>query len=109
MLLSCNEWRDNIRLCYGMEPLGLCKSCDGCCANFTVEYMLSCKMGGLVSIRHNDVHGEAEALAAMVTQKSAVSYEPPIYFDSGTGVRDSHVSDRDRGNVLVHGLWKRGE
>ena len=79
MLLSCNEWRDNIRLCYGMDPLGLCKSCDGCCANFTVEYMLSCKMGGLVSIRHNNVHGEAEALAAMVTQKSAVSYEPPIY------------------------------
>jgi len=44
--------------------------------------------------------------------KSAVSYEPPIY--SGTGVRASLVSDSDsggqeRGDVLVHGLWKRGE
>ena len=52
------------------------------------------------------------ALAAMALQKSAVSYEPPIY--SGTGVRASQVSpgngnSSDRGDVLVHGLWKRGE
>ena len=92
-----------------MEPLGLRKSCEGCGADFTVKYALSCKVSRLVSIRLNEVRDEAGDLATMATQKSAVSYEPPIYFDSGTGVRDSHVSDRDRGNVLVHGLWKRGE
>ena len=48
----------------------------------------------------------------MAIQKSAVSYGPPIY--SGTGVRASEVSagdgnDGDRGDVLVHGLWKREE
>ena len=48
----------------------------------------------------------------MATQNSAVSHEPPIY--SGTGVRASQVSAGDgnngnRGNVLVHGFWKRGE
>ena len=92
-----------------MEPLGLRKSCEGCGADFTVKHTLSCKVSRLVSIRLNDVRDEAGALAAMATQKSAVSYEPPIYFYSGTGVRTSQVSDRDRGNVLVHGLWKRGE
>ena len=111
-LLSCDEWRDNIRLRYGMEPLRLCSSCDGCGADFTVEHALSCKVGGLVHIRHDDVRDEAGALAAMAFQKSAVSYEPPIY--SGTGVRASQMApgdgnDGDRGDVLVHGLWKRGE
>ena len=62
-------------------------SCDGCGANFTIDHGLSCKVGGLVHIRHNDVRDEAEALAAMAIQKSAVSYEPSIY--SGTGVRAS--------------------
>ena len=28
-LLSYDEWRDNIRLRYGMEPLRLCSICDG--------------------------------------------------------------------------------
>ena len=112
MLLSCDEWRDNIRLSYGMAPLGLCKSCDRCGADFTVEYVVSCKVGGLVSICHSDVRNEARALAVMVTQKSAVSYQPPIY--SGTGVWASLVSDSDgnnsdRGNLSMHGLWKRGE
>ena len=66
----------------------------------------------MVSIRHNGIRDEAGALAAMATQMSTVSYEPPKYF--GTGARASQVSagdgnNRDRGDVLVHELWKRGE
>ena len=95
-----------------MEPLGLRKSCEGCGADFTVKYALSCKVSRLVSIRLNEVRDEAGDLATMATQKSAVSYDPPIY--SGTGVRASQAApgdgnDGDRGDVLVHGLWKRGE
>ena len=83
-----------------------------CGADFTVKHTLSYKVGRLVSIRHNDVRGEASALAVMVIQKSAVLYKPSIY--SGTGMRASLVSDSndnggDHGDVLVHGLWKRGE
>jgi hypothetical protein len=32
--------------------------CDGCGAKMTVEHALSCKMGGLVHIRHDDVADE---------------------------------------------------
>ena len=78
-LLSYDEWRDNIRLRYGMELLRLWSSCDGCGADFTVEHALSCKVGELIHVRHDDICDEAGALAAMAIQKSAVSYEPPIY------------------------------
>ena len=57
-------------------------------------------------------YDKAGALAVIATRKPAVSYEPLFY--SGTGVRASQVSTGDRnvidhGDVLVYGLWKRGE
>ena len=51
-----------------MEPPGLCKYCDGCGADFNVEQVFRCKVRGLVSIHHNDVRGEASALAVMAIQ-----------------------------------------
>ena len=77
--LSMEEWRDNARLRYGMRPTNLCSHCDGCKAGFTVEHALSCKKGGLVCVRHDDVRDEAGALAAMALTSSKVSYEPTIF------------------------------
>ena len=106
-LLSCDKWRGNTRLRYGVELLGLCRYCDECGVNLMVEYALGCKVGGLVSIRHDNARSGDGALAVTVIQKSAASYKPPIY--SGTGVRASLVSDSDgndddHGDVLMHGL-----
>ena len=115
--LSAEEWRDNARLRYGLKPIGLCTHCDGCGAGFTVEHGLSCKKGGLVGIRHDDVRDEAGALAAMALTNSKVSYEPTIYYGRGvTAGQQTHTThtqrnalgDEARGDVKIHGLWEKG-
>ena len=85
-LLSAEEWRDNARLRYGLKPKGLCERCNGvdCNAPFMVEHMLSCKKGGLVVQRHNNIAQEAGKLCALALTPSRVSYEPLIFH--GTGV-----------------------
>ncbi len=52
------EWHDNLNLRYGLLPLGLPQQCDGCGENASVEHLLSCKTGGLVTWRHNDGRDE---------------------------------------------------
>jgi hypothetical protein len=44
--LSGEEFQDNLAICCGLHPRGLPKRCDGCKEPFTVEHVLSCKMGG---------------------------------------------------------------
>ena len=78
-LLSCEEMRDNLRLRYGMRPLGLQDRCDGCGKGFSIEHGLNCKKGGLVGIHHNDVRDEAGGLLETCFAKTYVSYEPPIF------------------------------
>ncbi|KAL7525289.1 hypothetical protein ACHAXR_000939, partial [Thalassiosira sp. AJA248-18] len=56
--LSADECRDNWRLRYNLAPLDMPQHYDGCSARMTVEHALSCKVGGLVHIRHNDVADE---------------------------------------------------
>jgi hypothetical protein len=77
--LSADEFRDNLRLRFGFEPVGLPSHCDGCGAKFTVEHGLQCKKGGLVSVRHDDVADEWGYLCGLALKPSAVDHEPKIY------------------------------
>jgi hypothetical protein len=82
-----------------------------------------------VGIRHDDVADAAGTLGTMALNSSLVSYEPLIFY--GTGVtaggetevpasptkgrkgktsKGGHVAGDDvRGDIAIHGLWKRGE
>merc|ERR1711966_372945 len=90
--------------------------CDDCGAGFSVEHALSCKKDGLVSICHDDVRNEAGVLAELALPKTCVTYEPFIFHSAGTRIGgaatpaecSSYVGNDARGDVLVHGLWKRG-
>ena len=114
--LTAEEWRDNARIRYGLRPTDLCSHCDGCGSGFTVEHGLSCKKGGLVGIRHDDVRDEAGALAAMALTSSKVTYEPKIFYSRNLKTSQSNAdqpnpqqaNDEARGDVLVHGLWVKG-
>ena len=51
--LSCEEFRDSLRLRLGLSPLDLPDRCDGCGQKFSVGHaIMSCKKGGLVLLRH---------------------------------------------------------
>ena len=92
--------------------MNLPQHCDRCGARFSVAHALSCKKGGLVSIRHDNVRDEASALAELALLKTCVSYEPFIFQGAGTRVEGaaipvecgSKAGNDVRGDLLVYGL-----
>ena len=70
----------------------------------------------MVSIWHDDSRDEAGALAARALTHGKVSYEPMINYGRDLTAaqpsaprRTSNAAGEElRGDVLVHGLWKRG-
>jgi hypothetical protein len=76
--ISAEEFVDNIRLRYNLQPLNVPECCDGCGKPMSVEHAMSCKVGGLVHIRHDDVAQEFGYLCGLAYKPSRVSYEPLI-------------------------------
>ena len=85
-LLSRQEFVYNAHIHLNLKVLNLPQQCDGCGAGFSVEHALSCRKGGLVSFRHNDVRDEACALAELALPKTRVSYEPFFFHSVGTRI-----------------------
>ncbi len=102
--LTPEEFRDSARLRLGLTPLNLPSTCDGCMAPFTVDHGLSCKQGGLVTMRHNDVCHEWHGLCAAAFHPLAVTDEPLIH----PGRNDGTVASEERGDVMVRGFWETG-
>jgi hypothetical protein len=111
--LSAEEFRDSLRLRLGLTPVDLPDRCDGCDQKFSVGHALTCKKGGLVLLRHNDVAAEWHHLCAQALTPAAVSDEPLIHSGQGStaGARArgaATILPETRGDVAVHGFWKRG-
>ena len=87
------------------------KKCDGCGQRFTVEHALSCKVGGQVLARHNDLKEEWAGLCGHAFGRSNVYDEPLI--KSSRDVREAGETDNaaplgeDRGDVAVHNFWRK--
>ena len=106
---------------YGIGLDDFPKVCDGCGANILVEHVLSCKKGGLVVGRHNEIRDELAYLATLATSSNRVHDEPYINIGRNTEVNGvpAHANvdtsranpaagkDFERGDVLIHGLFDR--
>ena len=103
--LSALEFRDALRLRFGLTPLDLPQMCDGCPnSRFTVGHALQCKRGGLVRARHEEVAREWSHLCAQALTPSAVADEPTI-----PTVNDvNSPGPALRGDVSARGFWSRG-
>jgi hypothetical protein len=73
---------------------------------------MSCKKGGLVMLRHNDVVAEWHHLCAQALTPSAVSKESLINRgrDGQAGANAAGAEELPKlcGNVAAHGFWRRG-
>ena len=130
--LSKGEFRDGLSLRYGLEIKDLPKKCDGCNAKFSVNHALSCKKGGLVVNRHNEVKDEVAYLAALATSPGKVRDKPNIHISrtsseanlpghastKGTSPSPSYNNNSntntdeqqrffERGDILIHGLFEK--
>jgi hypothetical protein len=110
--LSAEEFRDSLRLRFGLQPTSLPATCDGCYQRFTVGHALSCKTGGLVRARHEEVAQEWHHLCAQAFTESAVSDEPliPTSRDRLPVNAQGHREPvpEQRGDISCRGFWKRG-
>ena len=75
---SQEEFRDHLRLRYGMMPQDIPATCNGCGKKFLIEHALSFLKGGLVLARHYESAKEWSALGAWALVPSAITYEPKI-------------------------------
>ena len=77
--LSADEFRDGLHLHQGLKPTALPPRCDGCGDRFTREHAMSCKKGGLILHRHNDLVTTWGQLCGQEAHTpSSVSDEPLI-------------------------------
>ena len=110
--VSGEEFFDNLAIRYGLRPRGLPERCDGCNEPFSVEHGLSCKKGGFVGQRHDDVCEEWAHLCSMALTPARISSEPEIFYGRGlTAAQRSEsevLGDEARGDIGAHGFWKRG-
>ena len=109
--LSADEFRDSARLRFGLTPTSLPHRCEGCGQRFSVEHAMSCKKGGLVMLRHNDVAAEWHHLCAQGLTPAAITDEPLNHTCRDvqqTGARGTEPEPELRGDVAAHGFWRRG-
>ena len=76
--LSALEFRDQLHQRYNHNPPDMCKKCDGCGENFTLSHALSCKKGGLIIMRHNEIEDELGDLLSQALTPLAVRDEPSM-------------------------------
>jgi hypothetical protein len=110
--LSADEFCDGLFLRYGLQPKNLPNKCDGCSQNFSVQHALSCKTGGLVLLRHNEVAREWNTLCAQAWSPSVVQDEPliphcPNNTEDSQAPSTPTINPETRGDVLVRGFWSR--
>ena len=72
--LSQEEFRDNLRLIYGLMLQDIPATCDGCGKRFSIDHALSCPKGVLFLSRHDDAAKEWGALGSQALFISAIIY-----------------------------------
>ena len=64
--LTAQEFRDALAVHYKKPLLAIPPHCDGCGAPSSLDHFLSCKKGGLVVQRHNELRDAVDDLAALL-------------------------------------------
>lgn len=98
MDLSPKEFRDGLALRYGRSPVELPPHCDGCGESFTVDHALTCRRGGLIIRRHNEVR---DVLGSLLEEGWGCCVREPWIKDSNT---DGHPALR--ADLACRGVWE---
>ena len=73
------------------------QSCDGCGDDFSIEHALSCRFGGLVVHRHNEVRDAIGDLASLVWGNVI---REPVFCEQSATSGGALVAD-----LCVRGVW----
>ena len=107
--LCKKEFWDAINVRYGWPLTRLPSKC-ACGSNFNLEHALSCKKGGFVIQRHNEVRDLTASLLDVVC--SDVAVEPQLEELTGetlTSGRSANRSSEARLDISARGVWCRNQ
>ena len=94
--LSASEFRDALALRYKKPLLRIPLNCDGCGSPFDLSHALSCRKGGLVIRRHNEIRDTFGDLASLVWGQV---HREPVVREADTN-RPALIAD-----LAVRGVW----
>lgn len=105
--LEKQAFRDALRIRYGIQIANIPQKC-ACGAQNNMEHAFTCKRGGYVIIRHNEIRDFTAELLEEICND--VTTEPILTPLSGENLA-SHVSKEEeaRCDVSARGLWARGQ
>ena len=98
--LSKVEFRDALSIRYKKPLLKTFSKCDGCQQDFDLQHALSCKKGGLVTLRHNEIRDAIGDLASLLWKD--VRREPIIKEANVENGTPALVAD-----LMARGVWDR--
>ena len=106
--LNKQEFWDSIRTRYGISLTRLPSKCVACGVPFNVEHAFSCKNGGFVTIRHNEIRDFTAEVLREVCHN--VEIEPLLTPLTGERFqyRTANTDDQARLDVSARGVWTRG-
>ena len=106
-VLNKQCFQDLLRFRYGWVLKNFPSTCE-CGANFSVDHALTCKKGGFVSIRHNEVRNITASLLKEVCHD--VRVEPPLQPVVGEDLpSNSNLADEARLDICARGFWASGQ
>ena len=105
--LSKQMFWDSIMLRYGITLSRLPAKCV-CGTSFTIEHALTCKKGGFINIRHNNLRDFTAELLSEVCND--VRVEPLLTPLTGEGFRyrSANTDDHARLDVSARDVWVKG-
>ena len=96
--LSAGEFRDGLAIRYRKPLLNVPDICDGCSAPFSLSHALSCRKGGLIIRRHNEVRDAVGDLSSLLWNQ--IKKEPVI-----READDVIGSPALIGDLAIRGVW----
>ena len=92
---SMEDFRNNLRIRFGLLPLELWQTCDGCGYKLAVDHDLQFNRGGLVTVRHKNVADEWDIICTAALTPSAISHKPLMNYGWRRTVIGGATSEAD--------------
>ena len=94
---------DLIRIRYGWELKSLPEKC-ACGSNFNLQHALSCKKGGFISIRHNQIRNITASLLKEVCKDVRVELTLQQLTGENFNSRSAIITEEARLNISARGF-----
>ena len=107
-LLHKGEFRDAICLRYGWNLNNTPQSCN-CGTSFSVDHAMTCHMGGIPTIRHNEIRDITATLLTEVCHNVATEPLLQPLTNESFNHRSANTEPNARLDIRARGFWNTGQ